>query len=190
MSIQHNEPTQEQDSIATLDKPLKVAVIGGSNSVMRDGYTKYLQEYLTNETNDTLELSYFALGAVTSLFGAIQNCRHNISENHDVILFEYCVNDREAFSNGNHTTPRMAGMTLEGFIRQSKSVNPKCIIIIVIFGTNLPRFYNNCCFISAVYESIARRYEIPVINITELMLKRRGFKFIKKLYGTKRYSSL
>jgi len=179
----HLEEVSKQQALSSRpNKQLKVAIVGGSNSVMRDGYTKYLQEYISSETDDSLELDYFAMGGVTSLFGAIQNCRHDIAKNHDVIFFEYCVNDRAAFTRGKYT-PRMAGMALEGFIRQAKSANPQCIIIIVIFGTNLPSFYNNCCFISAVYESIARRYEIPVINLTEILLQRRGFKFIKRLYG-------
>lgn len=162
-------------------KHLKVAIIGGSNSFMRNGYTKYLQEYIVEETGENVELSNFSLGGVTSLCGVIQNCRHNIAKNHDIIFYEYCVNDRSAVIDGQYST-RKAGMALEGFIRQAKSMNPFCVIIILIFGTNLPRYYNNCCQISAMYESVARRYDIPVINITEILLATKGFKFIKSLY--------
>ena len=162
-------------------KQLKVAIVGGSNSVMRSGYTQYLPEYITENTSKEVQLSYFALGGVTSVFGAIQNSRHSIAKSHDIIFFEYCVNDRSALIHGKYTY-KMAGMSLEGFIRQAKSMNPNCIIIILIFGTNLPYYYNNSCKISAMYENIARRYEIPVINITEILLAKNGIKFIKKLY--------
>ena len=162
-------------------KQLKVAIIGSSNSVMRNGYTKYLQEDIAKITGKNVELSYFSLGGVTSLFGVIQNYRYSISKNHDIIFFEYCINDRGEFFAGKYTL-RMAGMALEGFIRQAKSMNPNCVIIILIFGINLPRYYNNCCQISAIYESVARRYEIAVINITEILLATKGIKFIKELY--------
>ena len=160
---------------------LKVAVVGGSNSVMRSGYTKYLPEYIADNTSKKVKLSHFALGGVTSFFGAIQNSRYNIAKSHDIIFFEYCVNDRGALNDSKYTF-RMVGMAVEGFIRQAKSMNPNCIIIILIFGTNLPNYYNNCCQISAMYENIAQRYEIPVINITEILLAQKGINFVKKLY--------
>ena len=163
------------------NKQLKVAIFGSSNSVMQNGYTKYLQENIAKITDKNVELSYFSLGGVTSLFGVIQNYRYSISKNHDIIFFEYCINDRGEFFAGKYTL-RMPGMALEGFIRQAKSMNPNCIIIILIFGINLPRYYNNCCQISAIYESVARRYEIAVINITEILLATKGIKFIKELY--------
>ncbi len=172
---------QKKVPYSNFQKQLKVAIVGGSNSVMRRGYTQYLQEYITEHSSKEVKLSYFALGGVTSVFGAIQNSRHSIAKSHDIIFFEYCVNDRSALIDSKYTF-RMAGMAVEGFIRQAKLMNPNCIIIILIFGTNLPNYYNNCCQISAMYENIARRYEIPVINITEILLAQKGINFIKKLY--------
>ena len=187
MQIRNNELGLKESSHTrkTFDripsKPLKIAIVGGSNSAMRDGYIKYLQECLVRDSKRSLEFSNFAMGGVTSLFGTIQNRRYNIAKTHNVILFEYCVNDRFASVDGKYSA-RMAGMSLEGFIRQCKSMNPDCIIIILIFGTNLPSYYNHGCVISAIYESVARRYKIPVINVTEILLERAGIKFIKKLY--------
>ena len=159
----------------------KVAVIGGSNSVMRNGYLKYFADCILEKSDINIKLSYFSLGGVTNLFGVIQNHRYKIAENHDIILFEYCINDRGAVAQSKYT-PRMAGMALEGFIRQAKHMNPFCVIIILIFGTNTTEYYNNCCYTSAVYESIARRYDIPVINTTEILLATKGINFIKSLY--------
>ena len=178
-STEHITEKSSQQSSSV--KCLKIALVGGSNSVMRDGYTKYIKEYIAEETDKYIELSYFALGGVSNLFGVIQNYRHNIAINHDVILFEYCVNDRSVIKHSNYT-PRMAGMALEGFIRQVKMMNPNCVIVILILGTNISTYYNNCCQISATYESIARRYEIPVIDVTETLLNVKGIKFIKSLY--------
>ena len=164
------------------NKTLKVAIVGGSNSVMRYGYSHYFQKYINSRTGADVELASFSLGGVTSLYGLIQNCRHEIAKNHDLILFEYCVNDRSACYQ-KKISQEIAGMALEGFIRQSKTMNPMCNIAILIFGTNRPKYYNFCCNVSAVYESVARRYNIPVINLTEILLAGKGINFIKGLYG-------
>ncbi|MEM7590819.1 MAG: SGNH/GDSL hydrolase family protein [Cyanobacteria bacterium P01_A01_bin.83] len=178
----HQEQTIVNDSSSLRSQAkLKIALVGGSNSAMRSGYSKYLQEYLREQTDKNIELSYFAVGGVTNLFGSIQGYRYQIAKNHDIIFFEYCINDRKAIGD-QKSTPRMAGMALEGFIRHAQSLNPNCIIIILIFGTNQSKYYNNGCHVSATYEYVARRYDIPVINITEILLKQQDINFIKKLY--------
>lgn len=166
------------------NSPLRISIIGGSNSLMRNGYTKYLSENLSQATERPVKLSYFALGGVTNLFGAIQNIRNNAPQKSDIILFEYCVNDRKAINQGKYSI-KLAGRALEGFIRRTKTINPNCRIIILIFGTNSSDYYDNCCQVSALYEAIAKRYEIPVINISEILLKTQGIKFIKSLYEPK-----
>jgi hypothetical protein len=187
--------TQENQSINNLsflttaikpvnNSPLRISVIGGSNSLIRNGYTKYLSEDLSQAFERPVKLNYFALGGVTNLFGAIQNIRNNAPKKSDLIFFEYCVNDRKAISQGKYSV-KLAGRALEGFIRRTKLINPNCRIIILIFGTNNSEYYDNCCPVSALYEAIAKRYEIPVINISEILLKTHGIKFIKSLYDPK-----
>ncbi|AFZ37157.1 hypothetical protein Sta7437_3659 [Stanieria cyanosphaera PCC 7437] len=166
------------------NSPFRISVIGGSNSLMRNGYTKYLSDHLAQAIERPVILNYFALGGVTNLFGAIQNIRNNVPQKSDLILFEYCVNDRKAINQGKYSI-KLAGRALEGFIRRSKTINPNCRIIILIFGTNSSDYYDNCCQVSALYEAIAKRYEIPVINISEILLKTEGIKFIKSLYEPK-----
>lgn len=163
------------------NQTFRISVIGGSNSLMRNGYTKYLSEDLSSAIARPIKLNYFALGGVPNLFGAIQNIRNNAPQKSDLILFEYCVNDRKAISQGKYSV-KLAGRALEGFIRRTKLINPNCRIIILIFGTNNSEYYDNCCQVSALYEAIAKRYDVPVINISEILLKTHGIKFIKSLY--------
>jgi hypothetical protein len=160
---------------------LKVAILGGSNSLMRNGYTQYLKEYLGEKVKKDIHLNYFALGGVPNLYGAIQNIRNNIAAENDIIFFEYCVNDRSAIWSNQYSI-KLAGLALEGFIRNTKKVNPNCRIIILVFGCNNPKYYRTFCQVSALYEGIAKRYEIPVINITELLLARKNISYIKSLY--------
>ena len=94
---------------------LRIAVVGGSNSVMREGYTKYLNKYLGQITSQTTSIKYYSLGGVTNVFGAIQEDRHSIALNSDIIFFEYCVNDRHGIEVECYSL-ELAGKSLEGFI--------------------------------------------------------------------------
>ena len=163
---------------------LNIAIVGESNSVIRTGYTKYLQEYLRKITNRQIQFNHYALGGVTNIHALMQNVRHEIATNHDIIFYDYAMNSRYAIKIGKYSL-ELAGRALEGFIRSVKSVNPHCIIVILIFGVNQDYYYQNDCALSALYESIGKHYELPVINLTTLLIKDRGLDFLKSLYNEK-----
>jgi hypothetical protein len=165
---------------------LRIAIVGGSNSVIRGGYSKYLEELLALRCEEPVCMEYFSLGGVTSLYGAIQNLRFNIPANHDVILFEYCVNDRNALQQGFYSLEFM-GKAVEGFVRLTRRINPSCIIIFLVFGINYTWYYDSCCMLSALYSVIAQRYDIPCINITEIVLKQGGIEAVRRLYAEDPY---
>jgi len=121
---------------------LNISIVGGSNSVMRRGYGKY------------------------------------------IIFFEYCVNDRHAIEV-NHFSLDAAGKSLEGFIRKVQKSNPKCLIVILIFGINLEDFYQNHCYLSELYESIGNHYNLPIVNVTKLLGQSLGMDYVRSLYNEK-----
>ena len=75
-----------------------------------------------------------------------------------------------------------AGKSLEGFIRKVHKSNPNCLIVILIFGINLAGFYNNHCHLSELYESIGKHYNLPVINLTQVLSQAYGLEYVKSLY--------
>ncbi|MCC0179568.1 SGNH/GDSL hydrolase family protein [Waterburya agarophytonicola K14] len=162
----------------------KVAIVGGSNSVMRRGYAKYLDSYLGEALSLDTSLKYYSLGGVPNIYGTIQQERHNIAAESDIIFFEYCVNDRHAIEVEQYSL-ELAGQALEGFIRKVKKSNPNCLIVILIFGINLADYYDNHCYLSELYESISKQYNLPVINLTKLLSKDAGLDFVKSLYSEK-----
>ena len=163
---------------------LKVSIVGGSNSVMRRGYAKYLSNYLGEAASQDTSLKYYSLGGVPNLYGTMQQERHDLAASSDIIFFEYCVNDRHAIEVDQYSL-ELTGKSLEGFIKKVQKSNPNCIIVILIFGINLDNYYDNHCYLSELYESIAQHYNLPVINITKLFSKDRGLDFIKSLYNEK-----
>lgn len=163
---------------------LKVSIVGGSNSVMRRGYAKYLSNYLGEAASQDTSLKYYSLGGVPNLYGTMQQERHDLAASSDIIFFEYCVNDRHAIEVDQYSL-ELTGKSLEGFIKKVQKSNPNCIIVILIFGINLDNYYDNHCYLSELYESIAQHYNLPVINITKLFSKDRGLDFVKSLYNEK-----
>lgn len=169
-----------------ISKPadLRISIVGGSNSVIRKGYAKYLERSLGQITSQTTSLKYYSLGGVPNVFGLIQQDRFDIALNSDIIFYEYCVNDRHIVELAQYSL-LLAGKSLEGFVRKCQKSNPNCLIVILIFGVNQNNYYNNPCALSELYESIADYYSLPVVNITNLLKEKEGLDFIKSLYSTK-----
>ncbi len=161
---------------------LKISVVGGSNSVMRRGYTKYLGDHLAKLTKQKTSVRSYSLGGVTNIFAAIQEDRHDIAAKSEIIFFEYCVNDRHAIEI-DHYNLELAGKSLEGFIRKCQKSNPYCLIVLLIFGVNKEDYYQQNCAVSELYESIGEHYCLPVVNITEILRQQRGLSFIQSLYS-------
>lgn len=163
---------------------LKISVVGGSNSVMREGYTKYLNNYLRQITCQKTLIKYYSLGGVPNIFGVIQEARYNIALDSDIIFFEYCINDRHAIELDSYSL-ELAGRSLEGFIRKCQRSNPFCLIVLVIFGVNQEKYYQQSCVLSQLYELIGKHYYSPVVNLTNLLSEQKGKDFIKSLYSHK-----
>lgn len=163
---------------------LNVSFVGGSNSVMRRGYAKYLSNYLGKLTSQNTSIKYYSLGGVPNIFGVIQEERYNIAQQSDIIFFEYCVNDRHAIETNNYSL-ELVGKSLEGFIQKCQKSNPYCLIVLLIFGVNKEEYYQNKCAISELYQSIGKYYRLPTIDLTKLLTEQKGINFIKSLYGEK-----
>lgn len=163
---------------------LNISIVGGSNSVIRKGYSKYLNSYIGKASSYNTSLKYYSLGGVSNIFGTIQQERHDIAAHSDIIFFEYCVNDRHAI-DVDHLSLDAAGKSLEGFIRKVQKSNPKCLIVILIFGINLEDFYQNHCYLSELYESVGKHYNLPVINVTKLLSQSLDLDYVRSLYNDK-----
>jgi hypothetical protein len=159
---------------------LRIAILGSSNSVMRTGYAKYLDTHINKLLARPTILNYYALGGVHSIYGLIQEDRHQISSKNDIIFFEFCVTDRYVIEEKFYSL-ELAGKTLEGFIRKVRKSNPKCLIVILIFS-HLDHFYDKSCSLTALYESIANKYNLPVINLTKALHQIQDIQHIEMLY--------
>ncbi|WP_319423346.1 hypothetical protein [Pleurocapsa sp. FMAR1] len=163
---------------------VNISIVGGSNSVMRNGYAKYLNAYIKKEISLETSLKYYSLGGVPNIFATIQESRYDIGANSDIIFFECCVNDRHAIET-DHYSLELAEKALEGFVRKVNKSNPNCLIVILIFGINLDNFYNTHCYLSELYQKTGYHYGLPTINITKLLSNTYNLEYVKSLYNDK-----
>jgi hypothetical protein len=162
-------------------KPLRIAIVGGSNSFMRTGYTHYLNYYLSQQISCPTELNYYSLGGIHSIYGLIQEDRHNIASNNDIIFFESFMNDQYAIDQGHYTLD-LAGQCIESFVRRAKKSNPECLIVIVMLK-NLGQLLSSDDSLLNSYKSIAYNYELPFIDITKLLCQTKDLSYVRSLYA-------
>ena len=163
---------------------IRISIVGGSNSVMRRGYSKYLKRDLGNAISQSTSIEYYSLGGVPNIYSVIQHERHDIAATSDIIFFEYSANDRYAMDD-NHYDLDLAAKSLEGFIRKAQKSNPRCLIVLILFGTNLPEFYASVCSFIKLYQSIGKEYNLPVIDLTEVLSREKGLDYVQSLYDGK-----
>lgn len=83
---------------------MRILILGGSNSLLRDGYVTQLRNSLQHYT--ALEIVQLSVGATSSLAAVarLQEAAAGISAAPDVILYEYAIND------SGHFSPRAGGI--------------------------------------------------------------------------------
>jgi hypothetical protein len=159
---------------------LRIAIVGGSNSVMRMGYVNHLNRLIGKATDRLTQLNYYSLGGTHSVYGLIQADRQAIAINNDVIFFEYSVNDRYAIEQGSYSLD-LAGKVLEGFIRKVRDSNPNCLIVILLFR-HLDHFYDDHCQLDDLFGAIAQKYNLPVVDVTASLRQSPDLSQVKALY--------
>jgi hypothetical protein len=159
---------------------LRIAIVGGSNSVMRMGYANHLNRLISQATARLTQLNYYSLGGTHSIYSLIQADRQAIAANNDVIFFEYSVNDRYAIEQENYSLD-LAGKVLEGFIRKVRNSNPNCLIVILLFR-HLDHFYDDNCQLDDLFGAIAQKYNVPVVDVTEALRQFPDLGQVKALY--------
>jgi hypothetical protein len=109
---------------------MNLLIIGGSNSVKKLGYTKFLFEELIRHTSID-KVSNISLGANTCLMGLISLIELSDEYIYDVIVIEYSVNDYAMTARGDSLIWSAA---FEGLIRNTCCRWPKAIICYVMLG--------------------------------------------------------
>lgn len=109
-------------------KPLKVFIIGGSNSVIITGYAPHLSHYL-GRFGFSVEITNAAVGNTTSLRGLM--AASTAPGDFDVCICEYLVNDLPFVKQAGMKTWRS---TYESLLSTLRRKNPNALICLPLIG--------------------------------------------------------
>lgn len=142
-----------------IDAPLRLAIIGGSNSIIKTGYTAHLPDFLARLGLKT-EITNLAIGANTCIRGLMTAL--DLRQQFDIVLCEYFVNDF-TFARRHGVGPWFA--TFEAMLRVVRRANPTAIICVPLIGRRDERFWGTQ---DIMREQLLRLAEIYGAIVTDI----------------------
>jgi len=136
---------------------MKIAVVGGSNSVLKDSYVSTLRKR-------SLQIDNKAIGMTNSMYALLQVQKYNLLQHNDLLIHEYFVNDNNHFFQGINS-PERAKKTLLTIIHQC-IINKKKLLIIMIYNRadKISGKYSQSP-IFTIYTDLIKQYDIPFIDM-------------------------
>ena len=140
---------------------MSIAIIGGSNSVLKHSYTNKLKQ---NDYN----IKNYGIGATNSIYGLIQLIKNDIINQFDLIIYEYFVNDNNHFFQNINNIDRVEKTLIE-IINMCIRSNTK-LLFIYIYNKNdkINNKYLNSPMYS-LYKNFSKKYNITTIDMFELL---------------------
>lgn len=169
--------------------PLQISILGTSAVAQSEGYCKYLIERLNRQVISEQKHNFnkICLGVSSSLLACFYAVRNNIAISSDLVILDFCINDRNLFYHSKTISKLTIAKSIEGLIRYIKLINFKCQIVFINLSSchekHLDRINNNECEVSILYESIADYYNVSVINVTRELIQNKGKKYFRSLYS-------
>lgn len=146
-------------------------VIGGSNSMMAQGYLAVACEDLEAVHRIPVgKVENLALGGTSCFMGLAQLCRTSAHRAADVLLIEYALNDSASFTRRPDLHDQWA-RAYEGVIRKARAENPHLVIVSVILGQQNGAHRRRACRFSAFISFMSSRYGAHVIDVNEALLR-------------------
>ncbi|WP_223178053.1 SGNH/GDSL hydrolase family protein [Sphingobium scionense] len=146
---------------------LKLCVIGGSNSLMRNGYTPPLVANLERRTGKKVDFRNLSVGGTFCHFGLWQVVTKGQHIDADVIIVEYALNDAELARFGIHQQWTKA---YEGMIARLRRDNPTAQILTPLLFSRSNTGRTQISGISSGVALINMRYGVSTIDVTQELL--------------------
>lgn len=154
---------------------MKIANIGGSNSVLKYSYTNKLKQNGYNVKN-------YGIDATNSIYGLIQLIKYDIINQYDLIIYEYFVNDNNHFLKDMNNIDRVEKTLIE-ITNMCVRSNTK-LLFIYIYNKNdkINNKYLNSPMYS-LYKIFSKKYNITTIDVFELLYSKFGEKWVNYYQG-------
>lgn len=147
-----------------MSETINICIIGGSNSLMKHGYTAPLACQLKNKTGKNVYVENLSIGATFSHFGLWQAASKGKHLNADVIIVEYGINDAEISGWGILVPWARA---YEGLIARLRKDNPKAQIVYPLFTTRSALRTPRISWIDSGIAMVNQRYDVCTIDISQ-----------------------
>lgn len=148
----------------------KIAIVGGSNSVMKGSYAWQLVDHHGAEN--------FSIGGTYGIHGLMNIIKHDIFHKYNTIIFEYSLNDIIYYDRFKRNDLNRIENTLTYIIKRCHQHNTKLIFIYNYRITDVNGFKNNEVF--KLYRNIAKKYNIFSIDVLEQLLNKGDYESIKR----------
>lgn len=106
---------------------MKIAVVGTSNSVMRNGWVPRLREMLPTGW----ALDNYSVGGSASLHGSFSIDAAKVAENYDFAIIDFAINDQQMIDTANMSVEYVAA-SFAALLRHFAEPNARCTPIVVI----------------------------------------------------------
>lgn len=100
---------------------MRIAIVGTSNSIMRDGWVAALRELRPHD-----EIDNHSIGASTSLYGSFIVDHEKIADRYDVCFLDFCVND-QAYNLTGDFALNYAVASYCGLLQKFKGANCRAL---------------------------------------------------------------
>lgn len=156
-----------------MQRLMRTTIIGGSNTVMEPGYLGQMLAMMGQQGAPLDIVANLAVGGTTSAYGLYCLKKCNTIESSDLLLIEYALNDAFIYGDERRQFRHWARM-YEGIIRHALSRNPGIRICTIILGSRNGSWTNSIPSIDAGIHYLSNYYELDLIDIPRLLLRRYG----------------
>jgi tetratricopeptide (TPR) repeat protein len=136
--------------------PKNVAILGGSNSIMRDGWAPVFTQHMLKLFD--VKVDNYGLGGISSLYGLYIAKEKKLFKQYDTIVFEYTLNDIY-FDYFNGYDYVLLESVLRALAVEAKKYNSQIIFVLMSPFDNVDNLVKNRCEITKIYKNITLEYE-------------------------------
>ena len=145
----------------------KIAIVGGSNSVLQESYVNLLRNSVTHINVTHINVTHIdnkAIGATNSLYSLLQIQKYDLIKSTDLLIHEYFVNDNNHYFQGLNS-PERVKKTLLTIIQACIKAQKKLLIIMIYNRADQLAGKYSQSPIFTVYTDLIKHYEIPFIDM-------------------------
>jgi hypothetical protein len=144
---------------------VKVCVIGGSNSLMKNGYVPPLQKMLAQRLGQSVTIENVSIGGTFSHYGLWQLLSKKPHLDADIIVVEYALNDAELASRGMSDHWALA---YEGLLHRLRAeIRPDTPIVCPLLFTRNASLNPKLSSISSGVAFINSRYGVATVDVNQ-----------------------